>query len=473
MPIKVLLAASECAPLAKVGGLGDVIGALPKALEKLGVDVRIILPKYGLIDEQKYSLKMEQSGILAGRESIDIFSTKLPGTKIPVYLIGNEKFFGAKEVYSDKSAFSETLEEIEKFLFFSQCVPEVFKVISWFPDIVHCHDFHTSPVSFILKQKKLAEIKSLLTIHNLANQGKCLPEEFFSFFGKGAKDWSSFTKRDKIGDFNILQQGILNADILNTVSPSYREEILTKEYGDGLEEDLLQREKDLYGILNGIDTAVFDPQSDPSLLVNYSRENLAKKLENKIDLQGILGFEQSAEKPLLGMINRLTDQKGIDLLIDIIPELVREGAQLAVLGVGHENYEKKLLELAREFPHNISVQIKFDAVLAQKIYGGADIFLMPSRFEPCGLVQMVAMRYGTIPVVRATGGLRDTVIEGETGFIFEKYASPDFFAAIKRSLECYKNKASWQKLQKKAMASDFSWENSAEQYLEIYKKLAA
>jgi len=472
--LKVLFVASECTPIAKVGGLGDVVGSLPKALKELGVDVRICLPKYQIVGFKKYKFDLISGKIKVKNEKIDIWQGFLPENDVPVYLLDNEKFFGKNGVYFERSAFVGSFKEIERFLFFSQAVLEILPAIDWRPDIIHCHDWHTAILPVLAKlqiRDSKFEIRNLLTIHNLANQGKWRAKEIFYFFNLKGKETESLKIRDREGNFNILQQGILNADLINTVSPTYAKEILTNEYGEGLEESLIKRKKELFGILNGIDEKRFDPETDPDLKINYSYQNLERKIENKIHLQEILNFKKSPEIPLFGFIGRLTSQKGIDLIIEIIPQLVKIGCQLVILGVGIADYEKKLLELSQKYPQNISSQIKFDPVLAQEIYAGADIFLIPSKFEPCGLVQMIAMRYGAIPIGRKTGGLVNTIEDGKTGFLFEKYETKTFFQTIKKALNLCQDKKEWQKIQKRAMRKDFSWQKSAIEYLKLYKKL--
>ena len=472
--LKVLFAASECTPIAKVGGLGDVVGSLPKALKELGVDVRICLPKYQIIDFKKHKFEQVAKNIIVKDERVNVYQGFLPNSKILVYLLENEKYFGENGVYFERSAFVGSFKEIERFLFFSQAVLEILPAIDWRPDIIHCHDWHTAILPVLAKlqiRDSKLEIRNLLTIHNLANQGKWGAREIFDFLELKGDEIESLKIRDKEGNFNILQQGILNADLINTVSQNYAKEILTREYGEGLEESLIKRKRKLFGILNGIDEKRFDPETDPDLKINYSYQNLERKIENKIHLQEILNFKKSPEIPLFGFIGRLTPQKGIDLIIEIIPELIKIGCQLVILGVGMADYEKKLLELSQKCPQNISAQIKFDPVLAQKIYAGADIFLLPSKFEPCGLVQMIAMRYGTIPIARKTGGLADTIENGKTGFLFEEYKTQSFLRTIEKTLNLYRDQRKWQKLMKMAMKKDFSWRKSAIEYLKLYKIL--
>lgn len=472
--MKILFVASECSPIAKVGGLGDVIGSLPKALKALDVDVRICLPKYQIIDEKKYHFDLIAQKIKFKNELISIYRGFLPRSTVPVYLLENEKYFGENGVYLAKTAFVDSFKEIQRFLFFSQAIPEIFKFLEWQPQIIHCQDWHTAILPVLVKlnpKSETSNLKSILTIHNLANQGKWVASEVLSFLGLKGDEAESLKIRDKDGNISIFEQGILHADILNTVSQNYAQEIKTKEFGEGLEDDLIKRQNDLFGIINGIDYERFNPETDPDIKMNYSFNSLEKRTGNKIDLQKLLGFPQDSKIPLLGIINRLTPQKGVDLVIGIIPELVKLNCQLVVLGVGEDIYEKKILEFSQKYPQNISSQIKFDPVLAQKIYAGSDIFLMPSKFEPCGLGQMIAMRYGSIPIVRKTGGLAETVENQKTGFVFEDYNPSALLKVIHESLKIYQNKKEWSEMIKRTMKKDFSWEVSAKEYLSLYKKL--
>lgn len=469
---KVLFVASECTPIAKVGGLGDIIGSLPRVLKKSGPDVRVAMPKYGVIDDKKYPSRLIASGIKIDEEKINVYRAHLPKSKVIVYLLENKRFFSENDVYFERTAFVNSFKEIKRFLFFSKAVLEIFSAINWSPEIIHCHDWHSAIVPLLLKLKiKNKRLKTLLTIHNLANQGKWEAREILNFLNLKGNETESLKIKNGEGNLNILEQGILNVDILNTVSKTYKKEILTKEYGEGLENSLFKRKKSLHGILNGLDVEKFDPKTDPNIKVNYSQKSPDKKIRNKLELQKIVGFSRSKNTPFLGFINRLTPQKGVDLIIEIIPELVKMDFQLIILGVGLKFYEEKLFRLAKKYPQNISTQIKFDPILAQKIYTGSDIFLMPSKFEPCGLGQMIAMRYGTIPIVRKTGGLVDTIKDKKTGFLFEKYESDALLKIIKFAAEYYKNKSAWRELTKRAMNQDFSWRRPAREYLKLYKKL--
>ncbi|MFN3301444.1 MAG: glycogen synthase [Patescibacteria group bacterium] len=484
--MKVLFATSELTPLAKVGGLGDVSGALPKALKKLGVDIRVVLPRYEIIDEKKYPLKfLNEKRIRFGQvdELIKIYKTKIPQSEVLVYLIENKKYLSSGDIYFEKTAFVEKFIEIERFLFFSKSILEILPLLNWQPEIIHCQDWHCAILPLLIKlpsQNLKFKIRSLLTIHNLANQGRWQAEKIFDFLGLKGNENESL--KIKFGpeqlDLNLLQQGILNADLINTVSPSYAKEILTQEFGEGLEKTLKKRKKDLFGILNGIDEERFSPENDKEIKINYSIKTLERKEINKKDLQENCHLPISSS-PIFGFVGRLTDQKGSELIVQIAPELIKIGVQFVFLGQGQDFYENQLLDLARKYPKNVYTKIGFDAKLAQKIYAGADLFLMPSRFEPCGLGQMISMKYGTIPVVRAVGGLKDTVenvkvinnkVKG-TGFVFKKYSSDELLITLKKAIKIFQNKKIWRIIQKKAMRKNFSWQISAKKYLSLYKKL--
>lgn len=471
--MKVLFIASELTPIAKVGGLGDVAGALPLALKKIGVDVRVALPKYGTIDNKKYPSKLKIKNIeikMGGKnESANLYSAFIPKSDVPLYLIDNQKFFGSQGIYGSKTAFVEGVNEIHKFIFFSEAVLKIFEPLKWQPDVIHCNDWHTGIMPLLIKLSP-SKIRTLFTIHNLANQGVWKAEEIFDFLGIIGDEHPNLKKRDKKADFNLMQQGILNADLINAVSPAYAKEILTPEYSCSLEDDLRKRKDDLFGIINGIDINFFNPETDPEIKNNYSVETLDDKIKNKIALQEEFGLTANKDFPLMGIVSRLTYQKGIDLIIKIIPDLVKLNCQLVILGEGQDDYEKILLEMARKYPKNISSQIKFDASLAQRIYSSSDIFLMPSQFEPCGLGQLIAMRYGTVPVVRATGGLKDTV-NNENGFVFKEYNESELFGTIKKFLAVYKKPIDWRNLQISGMKQNFSWDKSAQEYMKLYNKL--
>jgi len=463
---KILLAAAELTPLAKIGGLADIIGSLPKALIKLNQDVRIVIPKYGVIDEKKYSLKRIKKGIKVRfknkEELIDIYKTSLPNSNVPLYLISHPKYLGKNGIYFEQDASSGgSKAECQRFSFFAQSILKIFEPLNWYPDVLHCHDWHVGILPVLIKiagkkSLKYRKIKTVLTIHNLAYQGIYEKKETFQNLELKESDYPTLKLTNKDGDINSLEQGILTADILNTVSPNYAKEILTKEYGAGLESVLLKRKEDLCGILNGIDK------------IDYS---LDKKQADKRKLQKICKLAQNPGIPVISLIGRLTEQKGFDILNPILNKLGEMDLQLIVLASGDPKYEKELIKATKKFPDKLSINIKFDAKLAQQIYAGADMFLMPSEFEPCGLGQMIAMSYGTVPIVRATGGLKDTVKNLKTGFVFKNYNSQELLNTIKRALKIFQNKKAWKQLQTNGIKQDFSWKKSAKKYLEIYQIL--
>lgn len=477
-PLKILIAATEVTPIAKVGGLGDVIGALPKALDRLHLDARVIIPFYGAVDRKKYHAKLIKQNIKVNNSSINLWQTNLPGSTALVYLI-EHKFFNNQEIYS--TALADGPKDTEKYMFFSRAILESVRVINFRPKVIHLNDWPTAAVAKLLKtdyqnDRFFKQTKTLYTIHNLAHQGPAGPK-------------------------NYMAEGILSSDLVSTVSPTYSREILTKEYGAGLENILSKRKKQLYGILNGIDTEFFNPATDRFIKQNYSPETLGKKSDNKLFLQQKLNLPRNKNTALVGLITRFVWQKGLELITEKFSEL---NCQFVFLGTGEKRYEDALLSLARKYPEKFKVLIKFDEKLAHEIYAAADIFLVPSRFEPCGLTQMIAMRYGGVPVVRATGGLKDTVApfngspliparlnyvsrsggkraEGilrgvekikPTGFTFKKFDSAEFYKILKKALTVYYHRPQiWRQLQLNGMEQNFSWKKSAGEYLKLYKKL--
>lgn len=472
--LKVAFISAEVAPLAKVGGLADVAGALPIALKKAGVDVRVIMPKYSIVDTKKYKLKKIATQISIDFDSekklINIWQCKLPNSQTLVYLIENKEYFGKGGVYPSPDASSNgSRHEVERFGFLSQSAISIFPHLKWQPKIVHCQDWHVGITPLLIKKsnnKKINKLKTLATIHNLAYQGWYDKKIIAKLFNLSEK---IFSEKKSV---STLRQAILNADLLNTVSEKYAKEILTKEFGCDLENDLKKRKRDLKGIVNGIDLNFFNPEKDKFIKAKYSIKNInSKKPINKLDLQKLGKLPQDKNIPLIGIVTRLAEQKGFDIFLPIIEDLLKQNLQIIILGTGDKNYEEKLKKLAKKYPTKLSANIKFDAGFAQKIYAGSDIFLMPSRFEPCGLGQMIAMRYGTLPIVRKTGGLADTVKNMKTGFVFKKYSDQAFLKAIQSALKTYQKKSKWDKMIKQAMKQDFSWNASAEKYIELYKKL--
>lgn len=475
--MKILFAASECAPLAKVGGLADVVGALPKALQNWDIDVRIILPLYKTIALPADSRMVSSFACQYNKKSLEvkIFQACLPGSTVPLLLAEQPELFGSSGVYGSPTAAPNGTTDTEKFLFFSECVAKFLELSDWKPDLVHAHDWHVSLLPVLIKIRKLP-VKTLLTIHNLAMQGLAsqdmLEDEIMSE-PTLKQDWA------RSGKINLLRQGILHADGVNTVSPTYAEEITTPEFGEGLDKELINR-GDVIGILNGIDDVVWNESNDPFITNHYSKFSAGLKTENKIVLQQKLGLEKNAETPLIVVISRLTGQKGFNLLPPIMDKLLELNFQLAVLGVGEPDLEKFFEKLAADRPTRFSVTKKFDEQLAHQMYASSDIFLMPSKFEPCGLGQLIAMHYGSIPIVRATGGLKDSVeniddsltnTEKATGFVFEDFNPEALLSTFQKALTLYSNTEVWRQLQNNAMTRDFSWYTSSRKYFELYREI--
>lgn len=476
--MKILFVASEVTPFAKSGGLADVTAALPKSLKRQGHDVRIILPFYTEVERGGF-------GIRKGRKSVDITvggsvkrglfrHTNLDD--IPVYLLENKEYFSRDNLYG--TAQGEYPDNHHRFAFFCRGVLDLLKKMDYRPDIIHCHDWQTALIPLILKKEKgddlfFSKTGTVFTIHNLAYQG-LFPRAALADM---ALDPALFTIDclEYYGKINLLKGAIVTADIVNTVSETYCREILTPESGDGLDGVLNLRKSDLYGVLNGIDHEQWNPATDRGIARNYTPGAPAGKAYNKKMLQKRLGLEVAEDVPLVGMVSRLTEQKGFDLLEVLLPRIAKARMQLVLLGTGDEKYLKLLQEFAALGTDNISVNIGFHPELAPQIYAGSDMFLMPSRYEPCGLGQMIALRYGSVPVVRKTGGLADTVIDErdlvreQNGFSFDEYTPEALWEALTRAFDAFGDKASWKKLVKRGMASDYSWNASARKYEELYR----
>jgi len=465
--LKVLMPSAEVVPFSKVGGLADVVGSLPGALKKHGVDIRVITPLYGSIDRKKYKLKKIYSDLEVPSGmmmlKINIWESKIPGTSVKIYFIDSPEYFDHKDIY--KSG-----DNSERFLFFSSALLYALPLIKFIPDIIHLQDSHVALIPDILKTTNLQflkGIKTLYTIHNFQYQGKTNPG-VLSIGNLHKNDLQSLRFDTRDGDLNFTAQGVLNSDLINTVSKTYAEEITTSAYGANLEKVIRKRKKDLFGIVNGIDVKSFNPQTDKFLTKNYSIKTIQKKQDNKIALQKELGLPIDKTKMIVGLVSRLVWQKGLDLIADNFNKL---NCQFVFLGTGQKEYESHLKLLAKKYPNQFSSNIFFDLKLASQIYAGSDIFLMPSRFEPCGLGQMIAMRYGTLPLVRATGGLKDTVDE-KVGFSFDKVSKKELFDTIKRATDIYYNHSKiWGKMRENAMKRDFSWDKSAGEYIKLYQKL--
>lgn len=451
--MNIAMVASEGVPFSKTGGLADVVGALPLALERLGHEVVVILPKY--------------KGTAHRRATI--------GHGIPVLFVEHDGYFGREHLYGGKDG--DYPDNLERFSFFAWRALETLKEANFRPDAIHVHDWQAALIPVYLAttyrdDPVVGQATTLLTVHNLAYQGVFPKSEF----PKLGLPWELFHLEglEYYDQVNLLKGGLMFAKRLNTVSPTYAQEIQTPEYGCGLDGVLRKRRADLAGVLNGIDTALWDPAADKALAAPFSAAKPAGKAAAKRALQAALGLPTDPAVPLVGMITRLAAQKGLDLVAAAMEDFASLGVQLAVLGTGDRVFHEQFEALGRRFPKTLAVRLSFDDRLARQIYAGSDLFLMPSRFEPCGLGQMIAMRYGAIPVVRKTGGLADTVVEASAdgskgnGFLFEAAEPSELLAAVRRALALYRRRAAWGALQRRAMQSDWSWERAARCYVELY-----
>lgn len=472
---KVLFVSSEVDPFAKTGGLADVAASLPKALNSLEQDVRVVMPKYKNIPK-KYVDKMEYVGYIY----VDISwrhqycaILKLERDGVIYYFLDNEYYFGRDGYYGYD-------DEAERFAFFCKALIEFLPVIDFKPDIIHCNDWQTGVVSLLLNAhyrhlKFYRDIKTVYTIHNLKYQGVYPKEVLGEILGVS---WDYFTSDgiEFYDEVNYLKAGVAYSHIINTVSKTYSEEIKTDFYGENLNNILNKRSEDLYGILNGIDMQLNNPATDERIFANFSKDDMEGKLVNRHMLQQATGFDERIDIPIIGIISRLVDQKGFDLMDFVMEELLTLDIQLIILGAGEQRYEEMLKYYEGKYPKKLSVNLKYDALLAQRIYAGSDMFLMPSLFEPCGLSQMFSLRYGTIPIVRETGGLKDTVTNYNevtkkgNGFTFKRYNAHDMLFAIKQAVHFYYHRGTWEFLMNNGMSEDFSWKRSAKEYIGLYKK---
>ena len=473
--MKVLFVASEAAPFIKSGGLGDVAGALPKALVKQGVDARVILPLYQDIPEnlknQMTFLKVVWVPLAWRTQYCGVFTAEADG--VTYYFLDNKYYFGRKGLYG-------YFDDAERFAFFSKAVLEILQHIDFQPDVLHCNDWQTALIPVFLEEFYRNEVpcckdlRVLFTIHNIQYQGIFGPDVLEYVFGmsrdKYDNGWLQFD-----GNVNLMKAAIVSSAWVSTVSPTYAQEIQYDFYGHGMQWMLRQEKDKVSGIINGIDTEVYDPHTDTHLFANYTARYPNKKEINKVSLQKLLGLPERPDVPMIAMITRLVDHKGLDLVRYAMNSLLDDDMQLVVLGTGDYQYEEMFRQAQNEYPAKVSAKITFNADLAQKIYAGADIFLMPSKSEPCGLSQMIAMRYGTIPVVRETGGLKDTVhpyYEGQgNGFTFANYNADDMLYVIRQAEALYRDKEAWRQLMHNAMTIDYSWKKPAKEYTALYRKI--
>jgi starch synthase len=483
-PLKILMLAAEMVPFAKTGGLADVVGALPKALKALGHDVRVAMPRYGRMDPGRFDLVPELAPfpVPFNDTMVDaaLARAMLPSLAggIPVYMVENAQLFDRDGIYMYD-------DDADRFIFFCRAAIEAIRRMDWRPDVIHCHDWQTAIVPNWLKTIYRGDpfvdgIASLYTIHNLGYQG-IFGHRVLEIAGVDEYGFVAHPDTPHLNDVvDFMGRGIYYADMISTVSPTYAREILTPEFGEGLDPLLRDRQDRLVGILNGIDTELNDPATDRYIAAHYDRRNLAGKATCKAQLQRRAGLPERPGTPVISAISRLSDQKGFDLIERVLEPLLRHfDVQIVILGTGNQRYHDLLAEIRAHFPEQLALFFTFNAALCQAIYAGSDMFLMPSRFEPCGLGQMIALRYGTIPIVRATGGLADTVQDydpatgGGNGFSFRPYDSMALFAAIIRALEHYRIPKTWQRLIDRAMRADHSWAASAAHYVEVYRRAVA
>ncbi|NLI14348.1 glycogen synthase GlgA [Pelotomaculum propionicicum] len=481
-PLKILVVSSEVVPFAKTGGLADVAGSLPKALavvgnDNMGNDVRIAMPRYQQIEAGVYRMdfpvpfKNRNETAIIREASIE---SQYQGERktIPVYLVDNHHYF-----YRDRMYMYE--DEAERFTFFCRAVLEMLPKLDWQPDVIHCNDWQSGPIPLFLKTHYRQDqfynrIATVFTIHNLQYQGN-YPKDVLRVLGLG-EEFFHPERLEFYGMISFIKAGIVYSDVINTVSRTYASEIQRPELGERMDGLLRKRSKDLYGIVNGINYHEFNPKTDPRIHRNFDSASTGNKKENKYALQKEMNLPVK-DVPLIGLISRLVDQKGLDLISEIIDEMMSEDLQFVVLGSGDKYYENMFERIRSRYPDKMGLYLGFNAILAQRIYAGSDMFLMPSRFEPCGLGQLISLRYGTIPIVRLTGGLADTVSDynqdtgSGNGFGFSDYSGRELLSTIKRSVELYREKpAQWESLIRRAMEQDFSWARSGVEYLQLYQQ---
>lgn len=469
--INVLFLAAEAEPFVKVGGLGDVAGTLPRALRALSndeikLDVRLVLPQHAVIRSDTFR-PVGMYSVPRGRAEVQVQAYEGILDGMPVYFINGEPIRSSGSVYSSNNKLDG-----EKYTFFSLAALELPRQLNWEPNIIHVNDWHTALAAYgnLVKRwrEKTRRVSSLVTIHNLPFLGPNV-SDFLEDYGlplanTDLPDWARVMP---------MPLGLWASDAMVAVSPTYAEEILHEEFGSGLQNFFRNRTDSLLGILNGIDTQSFDPQTDPTLAANFNAETLALRPRNKASLQERLGLPLNPDVPLLGMVSRMDQAKGIDIALKGLKMMAKHDWQLVLLGSGDVKLEDLARRLQNDIPERVRVEMRYDAKLARQIYAGSDIFLMPSRYEPCGISQMIAMRYGSVPLVRAVGGLHDTVTDSETGFVFVDTKVKSFNDTLRRALQSYPYRSRWMNLQLAGMSQDFSWSTSARKYLDVYKKLVS
>ncbi len=476
--MKILFVTSEVHPLIKTGGLADVSAALPVALQALGEDVRLLIPGYTqVLDKLENKRTVASFVVFPGQPEVKLLSAKMPETEVPVYVLDAPQYYCRVAGPYQYELGGDWPDNAMRFGMLSKVAAllgSAASPIAWRADIVHCNDWQSGLAPAYLQMNQSTHAKSVMTIHNIAFQGNFdrdwlvpldLPQSCFDMHGVEFHGYLSF-----------LKAGLHYADRIVSVSPTYAREIQTTEMGFGMQGLLTARNGDVSGILNGIDEQEWDPATDKHLTAHYDSSDLAPKAMGKRALQQHLGLEANAKAPLLGVVSRLTYQKGLDMLLECLPKLLDGGAQLVVLGNGQADMERRYQQLAQRYPGRVSVTVRFDEALSHQVMAGADIFLMPSRFEPCGLNQMYGMRYGTPPVVRRTGGLADSVTDAKavdgTGFVFDETDSAVLYRTIVRAIDCYRDDKDFQRIQLNGMRRDVGWGSSAQRYLDLYQMIA-
>ena len=479
--LKVLFMSPEAVPFAKTGGLGDVAGSLPPALRRLGVDVRVVLPLYTMVKGSGAEMRLicEDLKVPLGDSLLTARIWEAQSAEnTPIYLVEREDLYSRPNLYGTTAG--DYYDNLERFSFYSHAALLLAGEISFRPDLIHCHDWQSGLVPALVRgpyrrSAWVGKARTVFTIHNLGYQGIFSPEKL-RLTGLSPEEYFHMEGLEYWGKISLLKAGMVYADMITTVSPTYAKEIQTGSYGLGMEGILRQRKSVLFGLLNGVDYGIWDPAHDTHLPANYSARKMSGKGDCKEALIKEMGLDPAlVNRPLLGVISRLDAQKGIDLLVAALPDILALDAGVVILGSGEASIQEALRKAARDNPGRVGLTIGFNDPLAHRIMGGADVFLIPSRYEPCGLTQMYALRYGTVPVVRATGGLDDTIVpfhreSGDgNGFKFSAYQPQALLSAIRDAVDLFSEAKNWEKLQANGMKSDFSWDRSARSYLELYK----
>ena len=485
--LNILFVTSEAEPFAKTGGLADVSGALPQIIKEMGHEIRIMMPRYGSISERKFKLhdviRLREIPVPIGNtEKVGYVNSSFISSlkaKVQVYFLANKDLFDRHGMYSDPHSKKDYQDNDERFIFFCRGVLETLKKLGWQPDIIHCNDWQTGLIPAYLKtiykdDPFFKKVKTVFTIHNLGYQGS-FPDKSFD---KTGLPGSTFTPDgvEFYGKLNFMKAGLIYSDIITTVSEKYAEEITkSADLGSGMEGILKKRKKQLYGLLNGIDYNIWNPETDTMIEARYDSKSLEAKEENKKALVKRFGLEYKEGTPVIGVITRLVDQKGIDLIKEIAEDLMKMDIQFVMIGAGEKHYHEFFEGFKKKHHKKAGIMFGMDEEIAHMIEAGSDMYLMPSLYEPCGLNQMYSLKYGTVPIVRATGGLDDTIqdVKGAkgTGFKFKKYDSKELLKTVQRAVKTYKDTKNWQKIMRNGMMKDFSWQASAKKYINLYRKL--